>query len=90
MTANRRLSTRSLWAIVATVMGTGVLATLVVANAINHAGWSPWLVVVGWGALVALATVLFKLRGSTALGSGSVGPMGGRGTHTGDGMHGGG
>ena len=70
------------------VIGTGVLVTQVVANSVNQAGWRPWLVVVGWVAVVALATMLVKLRGSTGLASRPLGPMGGHGgTHPGDGMH---
>ena len=90
MTANRKLDASVQWAIAALAVGAGMLATLAVANAVNHAGWSPWTVLVGWVAIVAVATILIKLRGSTALGSGTTGPMGGhKSTRPGDGIHGG-
>jgi hypothetical protein len=78
MAAKRKLTARAQWAIAILVIGTGVLATLLVANAVNHAGWDPWLVAVGWVAVVGVFTVSIKLRAN----SGLTGPMGGdaRGT----------
>ena len=86
-----RLTARIQWAIAIVAIGTGVLATLLVANAVNHAGWSPWTVAVGWGAAVGVAALLIKLRGSTGLASRPLGPMGGHGsTQPGDGTNAGG
>lgn len=85
MTAHRKLNASTLWIIAIAAIGLGALATLLVTNAINHAGWNPWVVVVGWAAIVALASMLIKLRGSTGFDSRPMGPMGG--THPGDGMN---
>jgi hypothetical protein len=88
MKANRKLSTSTQWAIAMAAIGLGVVATLIVANAFYHAGWRLWIVAIGWAGIIALATIFIKLRGSTGLGSRTMGPMGGQGgTHPGDGMH---
>jgi hypothetical protein len=50
--------------------GLGVAGTLVIANAVNHANWSPWGVSFGWIVIVALATLLIKLRHSSGRGLG--------------------
>jgi hypothetical protein len=85
MTAKRKLEPSTLWTIAIAAIGLGTLGTLLVTNAVNHAGWNPWVVVVGWAVIVALAAMVMKLRGSTGLGSRPMGPMGG--THPGDGMN---
>lgn len=91
MAASRRFSASAQWAIAITVAALGVVGTLLVANAVNHAGWSPWTAALGWAGIVALGTVLVKLRGSPGLGSRAVGPMGDRGgAQPGDGMQAGG
>jgi len=88
MAAARKLSANAQWAIALAVIGLGVAATLVIANAVNHAGWNPWVTVVAWAGIVALVAMLVKLRGSTGLSSRPMGPMGGRGsTHPGDGIN---
>jgi hypothetical protein len=88
MSDDRRLTTSTQWLIATTAAVLGTAATLVVANAVNHSGWSPWAVALGWIVLVGLATVLVKLRHSSGLGM--PGP-GGHGTlGPGDGTQGGG
>jgi hypothetical protein len=87
MTAKRKLNASTRWIIAVAAIGLGTLVTLLVTNAVNHAGWNPWVVAVGWAVIVALAGMVVKLRGSTGLGSRAMGPMGGQGgTHPGDGM----
>jgi hypothetical protein len=87
MTAKRKLNASTLWIIAIAAIGLGALATLLVTNAVNHAGWNPWVVVVGWAAIVALASMGIKLRGAS-LGSRPMGPIGGRGgSHPGDGIN---
>lgn len=87
MSVDRHLSTGSQWLIATTVAALGVAATLVVANAVNHSGWSPWAVVLAWVVLVGVGTMLVKLRRSS--GTGMPGP-GGRGSLGGNGDLGGG
>ncbi|HEY7593957.1 MAG TPA: hypothetical protein VH969_12455 [Actinophytocola sp.] len=88
MTTERKLAARTQWAIAIVVIAVAVLATLIVANTINHAGWNPWVVTLGCATVVGLGTVLIKLRGSTGLNAKPMGPMGGQGgSHPGDGMH---
>jgi hypothetical protein len=62
MSFNRRLGGGTQWIIAVAAAGLGTLATLMISNAINHAGWSPWAVVLAWIAIVAVATMLVKLR----------------------------
>ena len=90
MPFNRRLGGGTQWAIATAATGLGVLATLIVTNAINHAGWNPWPVVLTWIAITALATLLIKLRRSSLRGLDPGAP----GTHwagtgAGDGISGG-
>ena len=88
MTASRKFSASTQWAIAVAAIGLGVAVTLVVANVVNDAGWNPWVVSVCWVAAVALATLLVKARRNTGLASRPMGPMGGHGgSHPGDGMH---
>jgi hypothetical protein len=88
MTAKRKLNASTAWTIAVVAIGLGTLGTLLMTNAVNHAGWNPWVVVVGWAFIVALAAMVIKLRGSTGLASRPMGPMGGRdGVHPGDGMN---
>jgi hypothetical protein len=88
MSANRRLSPNIQWAIAVAAMVLGAVATLLVANALNHAGWSPWTVSVSWIAGIALATMLVKLRHSSGAGIPQPGGHGAPGG--GDGMQAGG
>jgi hypothetical protein len=83
MSTDRRLTTGSQWLIAATAAVLGTVATLVLANAVNHSGWSPWGVALGWLVLVGLATMLVKLRHSS--GTGMPGPGGHGSLGSGDG-----
>jgi hypothetical protein len=91
MPSDRRPGGGTQWAIATAATGLGVLATLVATNAINHAGWSPSPVAIGWIAIVALATMLIKLRHSSFRGLGPGAPGNHwPGTAGGDGISGGG
>lgn len=74
MPADRRLGGGTQWGIATAATGLGVLITLIVTNAINHAGWSPWAVVLGWIAIIAVATLFIKLRHSSLHGIGPGAP----------------
>jgi hypothetical protein len=64
---------------------------LLIANVVNHAGWSPWVVVVSWIAVIAVATRLVKLRRTSLHGFDPRGANNRWGQTTpGDGMHSGG
>lgn len=65
MSFNRRFRDGAEWAIAAGATGLGVFATLIVTNAIIHAGWSRWFVVVCWIAIIGMATLFIKLRHSS-------------------------
>jgi hypothetical protein len=87
MSFNRRLGGGTQWAIATAATGIGVLATLIVTNTINHAGWNPWPVVLTWIGITAWP-LCSSSSAAARLGPGAPGTHW-AGTGAGDGISGG-